>query len=166
MIGIVYAAVLLLLSDREIIFDVLFTAVILAALLGLVDESMVNAQAKSRVTEALMLAKTVQADQVAHRAETGRWPAEFGGPLSSHTESPPTLSTFEMAAGAFTFHFSEKAGALSGRKLSFRAAERRDGAGATVVWLCGYASVPHDYVVGADNDTDVPKEMLPAACRA
>lgn len=49
-------------------------------------------------------------------------------------------------------------GALGERKLGFRAAERRDGAGATVVRLCGYASMPHDYVVGADNHTDVPNE--------
>lgn len=166
MMGLIYLFVVLLLSDREIIFDVLLSLVIVGVLMGFANGSAVTAKAKAQLTEALTLAKTVQMDQVVYHAETGRWPAMAAHPARVLSGESRIVRSLTAANGVFTFEFSDATGPLARRRLTFRRARRLDGARtASATWVCGYARPPAGYVAAGDNLTDVPKAMLPQACR-
>ena len=167
MMSIVYIAVLSTLWDREILFDVLFTFVIMAMLLGLANESVVPATGKVQLTEALSLAKALQMDLMNYRAETGRWPERQElNPGNKYLPRAEIVQSITTDQGSIVFAFAETAGALSGKKLMFRAGERRGVIGTPVLWLCGYARAPEQFNVRNENLTDVPRELLPEACRS
>lgn len=166
MMGIVYLVVVLLLSDREIIFDLLFAFAIMTLLLGLANENSVYLKGKAQSTEALTWAKTIQMDLISHRAETGYWPVKHDFDAGRYTLHDQIVKSITVDQGAIVFTFSERTGALGGRKLAIRPGERGDIVGAPVLWICGYAQAPQQYVVRGENVTDIPRGMLPGACRS
>src|SRR5258706_688339 len=117
--------------------------------------------------EAILLAGRPIAAMTEYHAVTGVWPAsnEQASYVLTGGESGRRVQTIGIrAGGAADVTFSDLAGALARRRISFRAWQSADAA-LPIVWRCGRAPAPAGFEAAPDGTT-VAASDLPSACRS
>jgi type IV pilus assembly protein PilA len=76
------------------------------------------------------------------------------------------VSSLAIQAGAIHITFGNRASnAIKGKVLTLRPAVVEDALVVPVTWVCGYAAPPEKMTARGTNATNVPKLLLPLACR-
>ncbi len=77
------------------------------------------------------------------------------------------ISSVSVQNGAIHITFGNRAnGVITGKILSLRAAVVEDAPIVPVTWVCGYAEAPDKMTIRGQNQTNIPANFLPFACRA
>jgi type IV pilus assembly protein PilA len=77
------------------------------------------------------------------------------------------ISSVAVRDGAIQITFGNRANAvISGKILTLRAAVVEDAPVVPVTWVCGYAEAPEKMTLHGQNQTNIPANLLPFACRS
>ena len=77
------------------------------------------------------------------------------------------VSAVAVQDGAIHITFGNRAnGVITGKILSLRAAVVEDAPVVPVTWVCGYAEAPDKMTLHGQNQTNIPANFLPFACRS
>ena len=141
------------------LLDFILSTVILGLLVGMSLSIYRDYVERSRVTQAIHMAPIINQHYVEQFNATGKWtlPSTLDGfDLSIEDSGSLVGIKFEDSAYTFALKLSQD----KPYKLSFRVAE-----GLRVNWLCGYQKPLSGHMPLATNETNLPVEYLPLACR-
>ncbi len=75
------------------------------------------------------------------------------------------FSAIQIDNGAITFTITDNDLKLEGSKITFRPAYQKQYPNGTIIWLCGYQSVPDNMYVDTQNHTNIDNAFLTPNCR-
>jgi hypothetical protein len=142
---------------------------IFVAMTGVAAHTVGRVEQHVRVLEAVSLASGSRIAMMETHAVTGEWRASSLDLLSGKGGNFIGRMRLELKAmregGAIDYQFSDRAGDLSGRVLTFRAWQAPGTGESPVAWLCGHASAVA-MTAASDDRTTLSEVELPSPCRA
>jgi Pilin (bacterial filament) len=140
---------------------------IMGAMASVGAHSFIRVQQHLQVLEAVSMAGGPTVSAMEYHAVTGEWPAscELAGCSAGSLMPGGRLESARIRdGGAVDLTFSNRAGDLDGKVLTFRAWVGRD-TGLPVVWSCGHASAPPLTARTVDRTT-LSEDELSSICRS
>ncbi len=149
--------------------EVLIVMVIIAILALMAAPSFQDQIIRDQINKALPLADIVKTPNAASWTALQNFPAD-----NAAAGLPPAdkivndaISSVAVQDGAINITFGNRANAvISGKVLSLRAAVVEDAPIVPVTWVCGYAEPPDKMTLHGQNQTNIPANLLPFACRS
>ena len=144
-----------MLASMEMIFVFICSAVLISISFTIYYDYI----ERSRVTGAISLSTMINHQYVMQYYRTGEWrkPADFLMDTINLKDNKH-VTEVDYQNKSYTFHLKLSDNKVY--KLSFRIAE-----GLHINWLCGYQTPLAGHIPSSLNETDLPKEYLPIACR-
>jgi type IV pilus assembly protein PilA len=149
--------------------ELLMVVSVVAILALMAIPSMRDSAIRRQVAEGLALAEVAKGGVQAAWSLTGDMPAD--NKAAAIPDSGKIVGNFVKAVdvdhGTITLTFGNNASkAIDGKRLTLRPAVVADERAVPIAWLCHAANVPKGMEVRGRDDTDLPPEWLPVACRA
>jgi type IV pilus assembly protein PilA len=158
--------------DKRRGFTLIELMVVMAILVGLMLATLpsyTDKLVREQVAEALPLADIAKPPNAAAWAVLQTFPgdnAAAGLPPADKIVSDAVRSV-TVADGAINITFGNRAnGVINGKMLSVRAAVVEDAPVVPITWVCGYAEAPDKMTLHGQNQTNIPPNFLPFACRS
>jgi Pilin (bacterial filament) len=129
--------------------------------------SFIRVQQHLQLMEAVSMAAGPTVSMMEYRAVTGDWPASnerAGYSARNHMKGGRVESALIRDGGAVDLTFSNRAGEVAGKVITFRAWEGGD-AGLPVAWSCGHAGIPPLAATTVDRTT-LSEDELSSTCRS
>jgi type IV pilus assembly protein PilA len=130
--------------------------------------SMRDGVLRKQVSEGLVLADVAKRGVQAAWVVTGEMPADnkAAGVPESRKIVGNVVQAVTVDGGAITVTFGNNASrAIDGKRVTLRPAVVPDEKAVPIAWLCHEAKAPGGMEIHGRDDTDVPPEWLPVACR-
>lgn len=148
--------------------EMMIVLAVIAILAAMAAPSMSHQIVRQQIEAALPLTDIAKAPIAAQWRTTQSFPAdnaEAGLPVAGKIVSN-YVSRLDVAQGSITVTFGNHAHSLlKGKHLTLRPAVVVDTPIVPVEWVCAAASAPTPMTVFGNDQTDVPKSMLPRICQ-
>lgn len=151
------------------IVEVLVVMAILAILALMAAPSFQDQIIRDQINKALPLADIAKTPVAAAWAALQIFPSDntaVGLPVADKIVND-VIRSVAVENGAIHITFGNRAnGVINGKILSLRAAVVEDAPVVPVTWVCGYAEPPDKMTLHGANQTNIPANLLPFACRS
>ncbi len=149
--------------------ELLVVVAIVAILALMAAPSFQDQIIRDQINNALPLADIAKTPNAAAWATLQTFPPDNAG-----AGLPPAdkivnnaISSVAVQDGAIHITFGNRAnGIITGKILTLRAAVVEDAPVVPVTWVCGYAEAPDKMTIRGRNQTNIPANYLPFACRS
>jgi len=148
--------------------ELLSVIAVIGLLLLMAVPSMRDGILRRQVVEGLGLGDVAQRGVQAAWAAQGEWPADnkAAGLPDADKIVGNVVSSVNVEQGAITVTFGNNASKeLTGKRVTIRPAVVPDERIVPIAWLCHAAKEPRGMQVHGRDETDVPAQFLPVACR-
>ncbi|HWH38262.1 MAG TPA: pilin [Usitatibacter sp.] len=148
--------------------EILTVMAVLGVLALMAVPSMRDGVLRKQVSEGIVLADVARVGVQTAWALNGAMPADnkAAGVPESRKIVGNVVQAVSVEQGAITVTFGNNASkALDGKRVTLRPAVVPDERAVPIAWLCHQAKAPGGMEVHGRDDTDVPPEWLPVACR-
>ena len=85
--------------------------------------------------------------------------------LSNQLEENMILKEVVIESGSIDLVFNDDIQPIQSKVLSLRKVEFNNQPGATIMWICGYKTIPEGMHTNAKNNTTIPANYLPIQCK-
>lgn len=120
---------------------------------------------KAELAEALIKITVFKSDVTIEYAERGDWPP----PRVLESEEDNLYGIIKQIVfdgkGTINVYFNDSTKVFKNNILSFTAAQNAESVVSSILWVCGYASIPNGFVTVGNNITQIESYKLPNSCK-